>query len=81
MNLAHVDQEKNIKNAVVLYKKNIKQANKTIIPKEIPKFIFDLKKFSTILLILFFLTLSELNSSNGLTNPLDLPIIKNLFFL
>ena len=37
-------QIKNLKTVVVLYKKKIKQANKTIIPKEIPKFIFDLKK-------------------------------------
>ena len=39
-------QVKSLKTAVVLYKKNIKQANKVNIPKEILKFIFDLKKLS-----------------------------------
>ena len=37
-------QVKSLRTAVVLYKRNIKYPNKTIIPKEIPKFIFDLKK-------------------------------------
>ena len=74
-------QAKSLKTVVVLYKKNIKQANKVNIPKKIPKFIFDLKKLSKNVLILFFFILSELKSSNWLTNPLDLPIVKNLFFL
>ena len=64
MSLVHVVQVKNIKNAVVLYRKNTKQLNKTIMPKEIPKFNFDLKKLSINILILFFLTLSALKSSN-----------------
>jgi len=41
MNLAYVGLVKNIRNAVVLYKKNIKQPNTSIIAKEIPNFIFD----------------------------------------
>ena len=64
MSLAHVDLVKSIKNVAVLYRKNIKYPNKTIIIKEIPKFIFDLKKFSINTLILFFLILSVLKSSN-----------------
>ena len=44
MSLARVDLVKNTKNAVVLYRKNIEQPNKTIATKEIPKLIFDLKK-------------------------------------
>ena len=57
-------QVKSLKTAVVLYKKNIKQANKVNIPKEILKFIFDLKKLSKNVLILFFFILNELKSSN-----------------
>jgi hypothetical protein len=41
MNLAYVGLVKNIKNAVALYKKNIKQPNTNTTAKEIPNFIFD----------------------------------------
>ena len=64
MNLVFVDRAKNIKNAVALYKKNIKQLSKTTITKEIPKFILDLKNPSIKILIFFFLTLVTLKLSN-----------------
>ena len=64
MNLGYVDLAKNIKNVAELYKKNIKQLNINITAKEIPKLIFDLKKFSINTLTLFFFMLSALKSSN-----------------
>ena len=63
MNLVFVVQVKNLKNAVALYKKNIKQLNRATTIKEITKLIFDLKKFSIFTMTLFFLTLSALRSS------------------
>ena len=44
MNLVFVDLVKNIKDAVVLYKKNNKYPNKNITTKEIPKLILESKK-------------------------------------
>ena len=52
MNHAFVVQVKNINTVVVLYKKNIRQLNKVTVAREIPKFIFDLKKISISVLIL-----------------------------
>ena len=57
-------QVKSLKTAVVLYKKNIKHPKKIIMPKEIPKFIFDLRKLSIRVLILFFFKLNVLKSSD-----------------
>jgi hypothetical protein len=57
MNHAFVDQVKSTSAVVELYKKNIKQPNKTIIAEKITKLIFDLEKFSTNILILLFLYL------------------------
>ena len=76
-----MDLVKNIKNAVVLYKKNIKKPKTTIAEKEIAKFIFDLRKFSINIFALFFFILNALKSSHWPTNPFVLPIVRNLFFL
>ena len=64
MNLVYVDQEKNLKNVVELYKKNIKYPSKSItIPKN--SYInLELKIFSINILILFFFILNVLKSSN-----------------
>ena len=81
MSPAHVGLVKNIKNAVGPYKENTKYPNKTINPITATKFDLDLKKFLTKILTVFSFILSVFKSSNWLTNPLDLPIVKNLFFL
>ena len=47
MSLVYVDLEKNIKNAVELYKKNIKYPSKSITIPKIPILTLELKIFST----------------------------------
>jgi len=78
MNLVFVDQERNIKNVVELYKKIKKEINK-IVPKLIKdiKIFLDFKISSNLLLFNF----NELKFSGLSMKPLLLPIFRNLFFL
>ena len=76
MNLVLVAQEKNIKNVAENYKK-ISAAIKIKTIEEINKNFFDHK----ILKISFCGAFNEPRSLVVVTNPLFLPIFKNLFFL